>query len=1835
MVLFKDMLPGTRIFVDYFGKVKKARTLMQDVSSYERADSSSASDENGKKDTSNIKNNPSNINNKPMYTEVQLPADDPPVYLLSHFHSDHYMGMEKHWESPVCNASTGVNARIYCTHTSGKLLEMLFNLRPGLVCGKPYSQPFFDVRKRYVICFVDANHCPGSAVVLILVLKSKKKYMNTGDFRYYPEIEEKCDRAWKDMVEFGLQHGVLDLWEDKISAMPTNENNADGAGPRPRPSPTSPSLSEMERTAAAKQMLLEKQVEILLMDFSWADDSFDRLPDKPTSVDRLLSLVEKYYYGTSTASATAAAISTPTPDGFSTSSNLLLADPNRRKKTKIFLHSYGLGDEELLLGVFNRFKQETFLFADERRWLELRVCGALESEDLRRRCLNYSTSHPNLQQVRFFIVKNSAQRKRVFREVQQRSAGASYLEGLQQPASRGPTTTTLSSAKSVPQDNVDIIKKSSAYNHAVGRTKAVEEVELTKDFVEISCTTMWWCYNKHLLIQLGACADVCPAVVDEQGIWRVLWAMHSPLRELRLFAKYVKPRYLKPVCAVIQAGHYEVTEQDKTNAQKCFQGLFGDFCEEVLPEGEENCSQINVDEALALTEISKDATGGAVAPRRREILTDQQVEVDSAASSQAQNDGADAQLLSKRPRPVEVVVKKRPSLGSPLDSKKALEYEQQQDENKKKRKIRATGKNVVHEQDGSSLFFGIKSGVEFSPENERRHAIDVFHRGNKNTIIQLNAADEEKRRLNFEKHGNLCAKTYEQRKREEEQKAAGQLGGSNMDEGKNNLPDGTTHLDVATSSKPPGSGAPVLLASSSSSTAGTSKDMKSNKAPPNSSTSHHYESAFAKVAAPLQKNNAASLAELRARAEKDKSTKRGRALLSNFFRLRGEQQEMHDGVEVEQQPGATPNLAGNIKNPINVKTFHNGNRFDPTLKGDNIQIDHAANKKALAVLNEKYYKRKKFKYASDQPLDVAELRKSEYRAKLRGQGFTDEEIERKMNQDIGEEEDREVERILRAGGGKVDDRNLFDPSSLEPDSGNSDLLKQGLSGQLPIPQGRDDFNIFGTDLSRGTDGIVGDLLAEIKAQVGHDEGLFYNSGERGKEKFFAAKEEKNKDRAVADNMKIMLAGQGEHQQDSDVEMKHEQDHGFDDKVEERNKGQSERTAGAAFLPEPAVLRLENNDFHPPAASHLSGAAVDASAKTTNQNQSQHNRKVDQNFSQGNATLTESLPLSVATGKTETLPESVVEDLSSGQQGTAGGHGQPHPRVVQALAQQELPDARFPTVIEILDEEEDGVNHKMENEHHVAVEKMPASSATATSAVFFSPKAISTPAKSLHPEKFDAAPPAAEGAVGKVVAAESNTDGAVLPVDEDQKTAAPVLVVEPRRRTSTSGKIMKKDPPASSVVLSAKKQRKKDRKLPFAHLGKKDLCSAASSRPPKAANAKMATTQAIKAKSKSCGENNYADTKIHHALRSGITTSQKAEPYSQVGVLVKASAAQTKVVVPPRRALPPGFNGNIQNGDEREEDNEVVNFLVDHGVSKERDATAGKSSTCSTTSCIPVCSAARGPPSRNAAAGGPVPTNAENKHQSKRNEILESSSVAVEPKEQGRGSTRLPIFPPDQRQKNPPPPVISYSPRDRHEPIQLTKKPKASSPNLWDELSLFPPSSQSCDLSQDHGRSSEVISPGKMLFGDSQESLLPGQKNDFVIGAGAGRQPRDQLQQAPQQAVLVPSTTEENEKKDRFFSGVASAIMSTSAAAKALPKTKFTLKVPHRSRSGPSAKLLIGTTFSSSTGGTSSCHAAEQEQNQKQDNKKEARHREADGTEKEQTAPTRKKPKNVLVIPKRK
>ncbi|KAI4352147.1 hypothetical protein L6164_006427 [Bauhinia variegata] len=96
-------------------------------------------------------------------------------YFLSHFHSDHYTGLNPSWAKGI----------VFCSQTTSRLLVKVLKIPSQFVFPLPLCKPIeIDGCE---VALVDANHCPGAVQFLfkIPVVDGKfERYVHTGDFRF-------------------------------------------------------------------------------------------------------------------------------------------------------------------------------------------------------------------------------------------------------------------------------------------------------------------------------------------------------------------------------------------------------------------------------------------------------------------------------------------------------------------------------------------------------------------------------------------------------------------------------------------------------------------------------------------------------------------------------------------------------------------------------------------------------------------------------------------------------------------------------------------------------------------------------------------------------------------------------------------------------------------------------------------------------------------------------------------------------------------------------------------------------------------------------------------------------------------------------------------------------------------------------------------------------------------------------------------------------------------------------------------------------------------------------------------------------------------------------------------------------------------------------------------------------------------------------------------------------------------------------------------------------------------------------------------------------------------
>lgn len=409
MVLLKDFLPGTNVVVDYFGKRKAPNTFFQgvDLSGYyappvdggngaaasaeplqDVSDGGAAlvldggADHVHQRSSSSAPSRTSGPAVLPssLYQHVPVEPSAPveTLFVISHFHSDHFMGMELNWRPERALASR--LSKVHATKTTAILLKNCFRVSESLVVGHDYlvpeivdglafvedaSQPAVagdgqglgfvsqtSRRAKYCLCFVSANHCPGSSVVLLFSLAVRKLFVNTGDLRVWDGMEGEIAEGLRRMTN---------LIFNTTTSLPSG-------------------LLEHKALSA----LLHPPVAMMFLDFTWAHELFDQIPTKQSAIDKILRLIERT----------------------SSSSGAPGTKPKKVVPPPVLLfRSSGLGDEEILQALMKKFAGYKFVFMASQRLLELCSVNVITEENgLRKRCVLFDDLPPEeVVQQRFFV----------------------------------------------------------------------------------------------------------------------------------------------------------------------------------------------------------------------------------------------------------------------------------------------------------------------------------------------------------------------------------------------------------------------------------------------------------------------------------------------------------------------------------------------------------------------------------------------------------------------------------------------------------------------------------------------------------------------------------------------------------------------------------------------------------------------------------------------------------------------------------------------------------------------------------------------------------------------------------------------------------------------------------------------------------------------------------------------------------------------------------------------------------------------------------------------------------------------------------------------------------------------------------------------------------------------------------------------------------------------------------------------------------------------------------------------------------------------------------------
>ena len=147
-------------------------------------------------------------------------TDKNSTFILTHYHSDHYSGLQR-----GKNSYKGP-ALIHCTRVTASLLREIHGVDPQFIVAHDYGCTWMyeipSTKGGFAkVTFYDANHCPGAAIIHVHLLNSDKHHIHTGDMRFnlekfsqYPLIcsaieQRKVDLLYLDTTYSKPKHDFI------------------------------------------------------------------------------------------------------------------------------------------------------------------------------------------------------------------------------------------------------------------------------------------------------------------------------------------------------------------------------------------------------------------------------------------------------------------------------------------------------------------------------------------------------------------------------------------------------------------------------------------------------------------------------------------------------------------------------------------------------------------------------------------------------------------------------------------------------------------------------------------------------------------------------------------------------------------------------------------------------------------------------------------------------------------------------------------------------------------------------------------------------------------------------------------------------------------------------------------------------------------------------------------------------------------------------------------------------------------------------------------------------------------------------------------------------------------------------------------------------------------------------------------------------------------------------------------------------------------------------------------------------------------------------------------
>lgn len=269
------------------------------------------------------------------------------AYFLSHFHSDHYIGLTSSW----CHGP------IYCSHVTANLVRQQLRVDPKWVFDLDFDRKMEVPNTDGVeVTMIPANHCPGSSLYLYekIVGKGKnpkvQRVLHCGDFRACPaHVQHPLLRP--DIVDAVSGKNIA---QQKLDVCYLDTTYL-------TPKYAFPSQEEVIKACADMCVSLSK-------DFIDTDDSWEQ-----TKKERAGSGMVKFVRKDST-----------NKEEEDTSSGVdAVKDKKARGRLLVIVGTYSIGKERICLGVARALNSKIYAPPNKQK-----ICAALEDPELSARLTN-------------------------------------------------------------------------------------------------------------------------------------------------------------------------------------------------------------------------------------------------------------------------------------------------------------------------------------------------------------------------------------------------------------------------------------------------------------------------------------------------------------------------------------------------------------------------------------------------------------------------------------------------------------------------------------------------------------------------------------------------------------------------------------------------------------------------------------------------------------------------------------------------------------------------------------------------------------------------------------------------------------------------------------------------------------------------------------------------------------------------------------------------------------------------------------------------------------------------------------------------------------------------------------------------------------------------------------------------------------------------------------------------------------------------------------------------------------------------------------------------------